>query len=85
MMRLVLLAVLGLAACDKPTPEACRKALMNMQHLLGTENLNDSASLEGQVRRCRGGSTKEAVECAGKAATLDDLKRCEFMKPREKE
>ena len=32
-----------------------------MQHLLGTENLVKAADLEGEVRRCRGGSTKDAV------------------------
>ena len=33
-----------------------------MQALLGTENLNTAASLQGEVRRCRGGSTKAAVD-----------------------
>lgn len=80
MSRLILLAVLALAACDKPTPDACRKALTNMQHLLGTESQNDQNELEGEVRRCRGGSSKEAVECASKATSLDELKRCDFMK-----
>jgi hypothetical protein len=82
MTRLLLLAVLAVAslgACDKPTPEACRKALVNMQHLLGTEGGNDTSEIEGEVRRCRGASSKEAVECASKATTLDELKACKFM------
>lgn len=69
-----------LGACDKPKPEECRQALLNMQHLLGTENLNDAASLEGEVRRCRGGSKKAAVQCAIKAQTLDELRACDFYK-----
>ena len=70
----------GLTGCDKPTPDRCRAALLNMQHILGTENLNTNASLEGEVRRCRGGSKKTAVECAIKATTLDELRACDFEK-----
>ncbi|MGE5183976.1 MAG: hypothetical protein ACM31C_18020 [Acidobacteriota bacterium] len=83
MKRLFLLAAVALgplAACDKPDPDACRKALANMQHLLGTDTSNDPAALEGEVRRCRGGSSRAAVECATKATTLDELRRCDFMK-----
>ncbi len=81
MRRLFLIAVLALSACDKPDPESCRKALLNVQHLNGTENPNDPASLEGEVRRCRGGSSKESVECAIKATSLDELHKCGFHKP----
>ena len=76
----IVLAVLALGACDKPTPDDCRKALLNMQRLLGTENLNTAANLEGEVRRCRGGSKRKAVECAIKATTLDELRACDFEK-----
>ncbi|MBV8761007.1 MAG: hypothetical protein JO257_27175 [Deltaproteobacteria bacterium] len=77
---LALLTLATLSACDKPTPEDCRKALLNMQHLLGTENLNTNASIEGEVRRCRGGSKRKAVACAIKATTLDELRACDFEK-----
>lgn len=82
MKRLVLIALslCALAACEKPAEEDCRKALLNMQHLLGTENLNDNKSLEGDVRACRSGSKKEAVACAMKAQTVDELKACDFYK-----
>lgn len=76
----IVLALVALAACDKPTPEDCRKALLNMQHLLGTETLNTDASLQGEIRRCRGGSKRKAVECAIKAQTLDELRACDFEK-----
>lgn len=79
-LALIVLALLTLGACDKPTPEDCRKALANMQRLLGTENLNTAATLEGEVRRCRGGSKRKAVECAIKATTLDELRACDFEK-----
>jgi hypothetical protein len=71
-------AVLALGACNKPTEENCRKALANMQRLMGTENVRDPAQLEGEVRRCKGGSKKQAVDCAIKAQTFDELKHCNF-------
>jgi hypothetical protein len=82
MKRLVLIALslCALAACDKPTDQDCRKAIANMQHLLGTENLNVNKSIEGDVRACREGSKKDAVACAIKAQTLEELKACDFYK-----
>ena len=80
MKRLFALAIL-LAACSKPSADDCRKALTNMQHLLGTENLSKSSGdQEGEVRRCKGGSSKEAVQCAINAQSVEDLKKCEFYK-----
>jgi hypothetical protein len=79
-MKRLVFVLATLAACDKPSGEDCRKALVNMQHLLGTENLGEEKSLEGDVRACRGGSKREAVACAIKAQTLDELKACDFNK-----
>jgi uncharacterized membrane protein len=76
---LAALAPLATGACNKPTAEDCRKAISNMERLLGTEAAARNADNEGDVRRCRGGSTKEAVDCAIKATTLDELKTCAFM------
>ena len=72
--------IVAAAACNKPETDDCRKALENMQHLLGTENISKNGDNEADVRRCRGGSTKEAVACAIKAQSLDDLRKCDFMK-----
>jgi hypothetical protein len=80
MKRFAIFCGLALAACDKPTPEACEKALHNMSVLLGTDNLDTPAEFQGEVRRCRGGSTKAAVDCAIKATTLDELAKCDFEK-----
>ena len=82
MMRLsILLAcVLSAAACSKPTEGDCRKAIANMQHLMGTDNLRDNDGIESEVRRCKGGSSKKAVACAIKATTLDELRACDFYK-----
>lgn len=79
MKRLILIAMLA-TACSKPSEENCRKALLNMQHLLGTDNMLETSNLDSEVRRCRGGSSKDAVECAMNATTLDQLKQCEFYK-----
>ena len=75
---LVAAATLALAAgCNKPSKDSCRKAIENMRVLMGTEKLN--SDVEGEVRRCNGGSSKPAVECAIKATTLDQLRDCKFM------
>jgi len=76
-----LVAALPLAGCDKPTDDDCRKAIVNIQHLQGTDNVITPSDLESEVRRCRGGSSKEAVACAIKAGSLDDLHACAFYKP----
>jgi len=70
----------GLGACNKPQAEDCRKALHNMQALLGTAAVGkETSDFESDVRMCKGGSTKESVACAERATTLDELKACGFM------
>ena len=71
--------VVGSASCNKPSIEDCRLAISNMQKLLGTQTSAKEADIEAEVRRCKGGSSKETVACAAKATTLDDLKACGFM------
>jgi hypothetical protein len=78
MMRIAIAVLFVLGACDKPTADDCEKALRNMQQLLGTDNLNTTAGIQGEVRRCRGGSSKEAVACAIKAQSIEDLNKCDF-------
>lgn len=82
-MRFALSFIVALgaaAACNKPESDDCRKALDNMAHIIGTENLKGNSDNEGEVRRCRGGSSKEAVACAIKATTKEELVKCDFMK-----
>ena len=75
----VMLAGLG-GACNKPAAEDCRKAIMNMEALLGTTPVGATpGDIEGEVRRCKGGSTREAVDCAIKATSVEQLKACGFM------
>ena len=82
MTRLALLFALVVATgCStKPSTDDCRKAIANMQRLMGTDNMRDDGRIEGEVRRCKGGSKKQAVDCAMKAQSLDDLRQCEFFK-----
>lgn len=65
------------AGCNKPSKEDCRKAIENMRALMRTTQLD--TDVEGEVRRCNGGSSKEAVACAIKATTLAELRECKFM------
>lgn len=83
----VVVVVLGLASggCDKPSEEECRKAIANMQTLLGTDKLLATEDLQGAVRRCKGSSSKKSVQCAIDAGSLDALKQCEFMKVPDKQ
>lgn len=75
-----LFALVLVVACNKPSDEMCRKAIRNMRSLMGTDSPTNMTDIEGDVRRCKGGSTKKAVECAAKATTLDELRACDFMK-----
>lgn len=83
-MRIAIAFVFVLAACNKPDMDDCRKALDNMQHILGTENISKNGDNESDVRRCRGSSTKEAVACAIAAKTRDDLNKCAFNQTKPK-
>lgn len=73
-----IVAVLAVVACNKPSESDCRKAIANMQRLMGTESLHDAAQIEGEVRSCKGGSKKKSVQCAIDAKTLADLQHCDF-------
>jgi len=71
---------LVVGACEKPSTDDCRAAISNMERLLGTDTTNlRTAENESEVRRCKGGSTREAVACAKNATTLAQLKACDFM------
>jgi hypothetical protein len=83
-MKRVLFAIALLAGCNKPSNEACKKAILNIKHLHGTDTLSDQSDVDGEVRRCRGGSTQEAVACATAAQTIEELDKCEFNKPVDK-
>ncbi|MGN6110248.1 MAG: hypothetical protein ACTHU0_34410 [Kofleriaceae bacterium] len=87
--NLWLCCALGLAAlsgaCNKPSEDSCRKAIENMRSLLGTESLQSTEATAGEIRRCKGGSKKAAVECAINATSIEQLRDCKFMKVPDKQ
>ncbi len=82
---LVVVAIIGAGgagACNRPSAEDCRLAVAKMRELYGTESSARNTDAEGDVRSCKGGSSKEAVACAIKATTLAELKACGFESPK---
>jgi hypothetical protein len=69
-------------ACNKPSEDDCRKAILNFRSILGTES--PTSDIDGDVRRCKGGSSKKAVECASKAKSVEELRACGFLKVPDK-
>jgi hypothetical protein len=76
MKRLAFVLSLVAAGCNKPSEEDCTKAIENMRKLMGTSNGIDD--LAPAIRRCRSGSTKESVQCAGNAKSRAELVACKF-------
>jgi hypothetical protein len=82
---LVVVAIIsagGASACNKPSADDCRLAVAKVRELYGTDSSARNSDTEGDVRSCKGGSTKEAVACAIKATSLAELKACDFMSPK---
>ena len=79
-MMMLALALALAAGCNKPEEADCRKAIRNMQRLLGTDKLHEASNIDSAVRGCRGASKKASVECAIQAQTLDQLKQCDFWR-----
>jgi hypothetical protein len=73
---LLILAVAGAGACNKPTADECRAAIVHMQEILNEGTA--TSDIEGEIRRCRGASSKENVTCAIKANSKADLEACHF-------
>jgi hypothetical protein len=74
---LVVVALAGAGACDKPSAEDCRKAILHVEQLYGTENTGKNGDIEANVRLCKGGSSKQAVACKLKAESIEQLKACD--------
>jgi hypothetical protein len=68
--------VVAVGACNKPSSEDCQRAIANTDKLLGTDNSGSTADLQGEIRRCQGGSSRETVACRIKATTPAELKAC---------
>jgi hypothetical protein len=66
-------------ACNRPSEDKCRAAIINMQKLLGTDKSQIGSSIEPEVRRCRSGSRMENVDCAINATSVDQLRACKLI------
>jgi hypothetical protein len=80
---LLLLLALGLFGCEKPSEENCRKAIANVRALYNTDTADQAMDTDGDVRRCVGGSSRKAVECAVAAKSLTELEACNFGKKKK--
>ena len=67
---------IALGACDKPSEDDCRRAIENIKRLSGTDKQLDDAGTASWIRKCRGNSKKETVDCAMNAQTREGLERC---------
>jgi len=60
-----------------PRPKTARR---RAQHAAAARHRqpHTTAGIQGEVRRCRGGSSKAAVACAIKAQSIEELNKCDF-------
>ena len=75
-MRLLLLAVLALAGCSRPTEDDCRKAVLNLQKLRGLDLKQGAPDPEVAVRRCRTSGDTKSVQCLIAAKTAAEADAC---------
>ena len=64
------------SACDKPSEDDCRRAIDNIKRLSGTDKMLDAESTAGWIRKCRGNSKRDTVQCAIGAQTREGLEKC---------
>ena len=69
-------AVIVAAGCNKPAESDCRRAVQRIRELTGTAHEEAKQEVEAAVRSCRGNGTKESVQCAIEASSLEQLERC---------
>jgi hypothetical protein len=75
-LSFVLLMMLAAAGCDRPSGPDCRKAIMKIRTLTGTDKMEGATDDEAAVRSCRGNASKKSVQCAMDASSLEQLERC---------
>ena len=76
MRLLAALLLFGLAGCERPTDDECRRAVYNMQKLRGVENDATAPDPEAAIRRCRSSGKKDSTLCLANAKTLEEAKAC---------
>lgn len=78
--------LLTLTACNaKPSEAECRKAIDNINKIVGVENTaNIERDIEINVRRCRAEWSRKSVKCMQTKTTPEGLAECEGGKPATK-
>ena len=77
-MRLLslLLLLLPLSACDKPSEADCKKAAANMHKVEGLQGSDELLETNRFVRQCRAQFSKKAVSCVINAKTSEEIDQC---------
>lgn len=70
-----------LVSCNKPSEDACQKAIDNIQKITGIENSAGAPDSAAAVRKCRAQASKTAVQCMIDAKTIENIAACEGGKP----
>ena len=73
-MRALFLCLLLAAACDKPSPNACEKAIDNIDKINGLQPNPERRA--AAVRTCRARSSEARVNCMIAAKSKEDLDKC---------
>ncbi len=71
-----LTALVALTGCHRPSEDECRKAILNIRKLHGSEGGTDQ-EIGAAISACQGNATKKSVHCFADAKSLDELKNCE--------
>jgi hypothetical protein len=72
---LLCVALLGLACSTRPSEEDCRAAIAKINELNGLGNRPES-EIEMAVRDCRGGWSKDSVQCVRNAKDPAAVDEC---------
>ena len=80
MRTLLVVVLLSLGCGNKPSEEECKKAIANIQKVLGVAESAVEADTVAAVRKCRGQSTKAAANCMAGAKTIEEIDACEKKK-----
>ncbi len=71
-----LTALVALSGCHRPSESECRKAILNIRKLHGSEGGTDQ-EIGAAISACQGNATKKSVTCFADAKSIDELKKCE--------
>ncbi len=71
-----LTALVALTGCHRPSESECRKAILNIRKLQGSQGGTDQ-EVGSAISACQGNATKKSVHCFAEAQSIEELKSCE--------